>query len=191
MSNKETKNKNKKGMNETQNNKNIQEEQQMENTNEASEGEEPKEEANEANEWKERYLRLAAEYDNYRKRVKREIARAKQEGKEKVWLEIFPIIDDIYRAISASEQSDNIEKIKEGLKLIKEKIEKLFAKNEIEPIPDKGHEFDSTLHEAIAWIETPNEEQEGKIIDVVEKGYKKGEKVLKHSKVVVGKSKND
>ncbi len=167
---------------------NINEEQEVLEQTDEQEPKQNEKETQEKNEdWKQEYLRIAAEYDNYRKRIQREFTRVKQETEEKVWREIFPLIDDIYRAIAASAQSDNIEKIKEGLKLIQDKIEKLFAKNDIAPIPDKGHEFDSNLHEAIAWIETPQEEQKGKVIDVVEKGYKKGDKVIKHSKVVVGK----
>ncbi len=137
--------------------------------------------------WKDQYLRLAAEYENYRKRIAREMERIRVAATEKVWLELFPLVDDIYRAIEAASQSDNIESIREGLALIQNKISKMFEKNQIEPIQDKGAEFDSNLHEAVAWIQAPDEEQKGKIIDVIEKGYKLGDKVIKHSKVVVGK----
>ncbi len=153
-------------------------------TSEAPPKEEPK---NEEPDWKDQYLRLAAEYENYRKRIAREIERVRLSATEKVWLELFPLVDDIYRAIEASAQSENIESIREGLELIRNKISKVFDKNQIQPIEDKGREFDSNLHEAVAWVQTPDETQKGKIIDVIEKGYKLGDKVIKHSKVVVGK----
>jgi molecular chaperone GrpE len=138
-------------------------------------------------EWKDKHLRLFAEFDNYKKRnAKEKIELFATAGKD-IIKDMLPIMDDMERAIAASEVSTDIEAVKEGLKLIADKLTKTMERKGVKPIFSKGEVFDTELHEAITEIPAPTEEMKGKIIDEVEKGYTLNDKIIRYSKVVVGK----
>ena len=133
-----------------------------------------------------KYLRLSAEFDNYRKRTMKEKAELIKTGGEKVVSSILPILDDLERAIKNMETSEDIVAMKEGVELIYNKFMKVLAENGVQKIETKDKDFDTDYHEAIALVPAPTEEQKGKILDCVQTGYTLNGKVIRHAKVVVG-----
>lgn len=135
---------------------------------------------------KDDYLRLAAEFDNYRRRVAKEKIELITTASEGVIKDLLPIVDDFERAITAlSETKDSIH-AKEGTELIYKKVLKLLKEKGVEEIEALDKELDTDLHEAIAMLPSPTPEKKGKIIEVTQKGYKMGDKVIRCAKVVVG-----
>lgn len=132
------------------------------------------------------YLRLMAEFDNYRKRTLKEKADLLKSGGEDVIKKLLPVIDDFERAIDALEKSDDINAVKEGVNLIYNKFKAYLESNNVKEIPSIGESFDTELHEAITTFPAPTPEQKGKVIDCMTKGYKHNDKVIRYSKVVVG-----
>ena len=142
--------------------------------------------ADEASEWKDKYLRLVAEFDNYRKRTLKEKMDLIASGGEDVIKSLLAIMDDIDRALDAMTKSNDIEAIHQGIMLIHQKLlDTLHAKG-VEEISAIGQELDTDLHEAVAKFPVAEEEKKGKVIDVVQKGYKLKDKVVRFAKVVVG-----
>ena len=138
-------------------------------------------------EQKDKFLRLYSEFENFRKRTAKEKLDLIATGNENLILSILPVVDYFDRALKANEDVDDAQAIKDGVILIKDKFVKaLEAKGLTEITIEENGEFDTELHEAITQIPAPSEEQKGKVIDCVEKGYKLGEKVIRYSKVVVG-----
>ena len=137
-------------------------------------------------EWKDKYIRLAAEYENYRKRTSREKLELISKGGEDVIKAILAIVDDMERALDANEKTEDINSIREGLVLIYKKMMQTMTQLGVSEIEAVGNELDTDLHEAIAKIPAFEPAQKGKIIDVVQKGYKLKDKVVRFSKVVVG-----
>ena len=135
--------------------------------------------------WKDRYIRLQAEFDNFRKRTLREKMALIESGGSDVWKAILPVLDDMERAIAASEKSEDIAALREGEKLIYNKFVDIMRQKGVVEIEALDKEFDADLHEAVARFAT-GEEKSGKVIDVVQRGYKQGEQVLRYAKVVVG-----
>lgn len=136
---------------------------------------------------KKEYLFLMAEFDNYRKRTLKEKSEIIKNGAENAMKGILPIVDDFERGIQAMNESDDVEAVKEGLNLIYNKFIKYLEQNGVKPIDtENGTEFDTDKHEAITAYPTDDESMKGKIIDTVQKGYTLNDKVLRHSKVVVG-----
>jgi molecular chaperone GrpE len=133
-----------------------------------------------------RYLRLSAEFDNYRKRTLRERMELTKTAAESVMLSILPVTDDFERAIHSIEQGMDFEATKEGILLIYNKLKEFNKQNGITEIEAAGKPFDTDLHEALTKIPAPSEEMKGKIIDVVQKGYYLNDKVIRFAKVVVG-----
>lgn len=132
-----------------------------------------------------KFLRLYAEFDNYRRRTNKEKVDLIANANEKLLVDIIPTIDDFERAIANNENSDDIVAVKEGFNLIYNKFKSTLEAKGLKQMEAKGEVFDSDLHEAIANI--PGEEaQKGKVIDDVEKGYFLNEKVIRFAKVVVG-----
>ena len=134
---------------------------------------------------KDQYLRLAAEYDNYRKRTMKEKAELIKNGGEKTISAILPILDDLERALNISETSDDVKAMREGIELIYNKFLKVLNQEGLQKIETDGKDFDTDYHEAIALVPAPSEEQKGKILDCVQTGYKLNDKVIRHAKVVV------
>ncbi len=133
-----------------------------------------------------KYLRLAAEFDNFRKRTLKEKADLILNGGEKVLVSILPVIDNLERALSTMETaSADIKPVKEGVELIHQQILKVLATHGVSQMEPIGEPLNTDYHEAIAMLPAADEEAKGKIIDCVEKGYTMGEKVIRHAKVAV------
>ena len=137
-------------------------------------------------EQKDKYLRLSAEFDNYRKRTMKEKAELILNGGEKSISSILPVIDDFERAIKTMETAKDVKAVKEGVELIYNKFMAVMAQNGVKVIETKDQPLDTDYHEAIAVIPAPSEEQKGKILDCVQTGYTLNDKVIGHAKVVVG-----
>jgi molecular chaperone GrpE len=138
------------------------------------------------NEEKDRYLRLAAEFDNYRKRTLKEKAELIKNGAEKTLTAILPVLDDFERALKNIEATnDETKALKEGVELIANKLNKVLGQEGLQKIETEGKDFDVDFHEAIALIPAPSEDLKGKILDCVQTGYMLNEKVIRHSKVAV------
>ena len=137
-------------------------------------------------EQKDKYLRLSAEFDNYRKRTMKEKAELILNGAEKSISSILPIVDDFERALKNMEAANDVEAVKEGVELIYNKFINVLGQNGVKAIDTKDKELDTDYHEAIAVIPAPTEELKGKILDCVQTGYTLNDKVIRHAKVVVG-----
>ena len=135
---------------------------------------------------RDKYLRLAAEYDNFRKRTMKEKSELILNGGEKTLNSILPIVDDMERALSNMEKATDVKAVKEGVDLIFNKFLAVLGQNGVKKIETKDQPLDTDYHEAIAVVPAPSEEQKGKILDCVQNGYTLNDKVLRHAKVVVG-----
>jgi molecular chaperone GrpE len=141
---------------------------------------------NQLDEAKDKYIRLSAEFDNYRKRTQREKMDLIKYGSEDVMKAILPLVDDFERAIKHSQTATDVDALKQGLVLIHGKFAEFLKNNGVHVIEAEGKELDTDMHEAITKIPAPSDELKGKIVDVVEKGYKLNDKVIRFSKVVIG-----
>ena len=137
-------------------------------------------------EQKDKYLRLSAEFDNYRKRTMKEKAELILNGGEKSISSILPIVDDFERALKNMETATDVAAVKEGVELIYNKFMSVLGQNGVKVVETKEQPLDTDYHEAIAVIPAPNEELKGKILDCVHTGYILNDKVIRHAKVVVG-----
>jgi molecular chaperone GrpE len=133
-----------------------------------------------------KYLRLSAEFDNYRKRTLRERIELTKTASESVMLSILPVIDDLERAMHSIEHGMDFDATKEGILLIYNKFKEFNKQNGISEIEAKGKTFDTDLHEALTKIPAPSDDMKGKIVDVIQKGYYLNDKVIRFAKVVVG-----
>ena len=133
-----------------------------------------------------KYIRLMAEFDNFRKRTISEKAELIKNASEKILLELLPIVDDFERAVKANEKVENLQNIKEGFNLIYDKLTKLLKKQGVTEIDALHKDFDPELHDALAKVPVEDPNLKGKIVDIVEKGYYLNDKILRHSKVVIG-----
>ncbi len=132
------------------------------------------------------YMFLLAEFDNFRKRTLKEKQDLIKNASEGAMKDLLPIIDDFERAIQAAEASDDVDSIKEGVNLIYNKFVKYLEKNGVKAIDSTDADFDTEYHEAVTTFPTDDESKKGKVIDTVAKGYTMNDKVIRHSKVVVG-----
>lgn len=135
---------------------------------------------------KKEYLFLMAEFDNFRKRTLREKSDIIRNASEKVLLGLLPIVDDFERGLEAAAKATDAEAIRSGMELIYNKLVKYLAQNGVTPMETNGQPFDPELHEALANVPVTDEEQKGKIVDTLTKGYMINDKVLRHAKVAVG-----
>ncbi|GET32065.1 protein GrpE [Prolixibacter bellariivorans] len=133
-----------------------------------------------------KYLRLSAEFDNYRRRTLKEKMELTKTAGESILTNILPVIDDFERAIGSMEQGLEENAVKDGVQLIYSKFKDFLNQNGIKEIEANGTEFDTDLHEALTKIPAPSEELKGKVVDVIQKGYVLNEKVIRFAKVVVG-----
>ena len=136
-------------------------------------------------EWQDKYLRLQAEFDNFRKRTLREKMELVQSGSAECVKNFLPLMDDLQRALEAIEKSNDLEALREGVKLIAQKFRETLKKQNVKEIEALGLELDTDHHEAVARFDA-GKEKKGKIVDVVQPGYKMGDKELRFAKVVVG-----
>lgn len=159
-------------------------------TDEQSAEEQPADEVeklqNDLDSLKDKYLRLSAEFDNYRKRTMKEKAELILNGGEKCISSILPIVDDFERALKNMETAEDVAAVKEGVELIYNKFMTVLGQNGVKPIETKEQPLNTDYHEAIAVIPAPAEELKGKVLDCVQTGYTLNDKVIRHAKVVVG-----
>lgn len=135
---------------------------------------------------KDRYLRLFAEFENYKKRTGRERIELFKTAGQEVMVALLPVLDDFDRALAEIKKSDDDDHFK-GVNLINLKLRETLKLKGLEPIgTKKGDTFDAEIHEAITQIPAPDKKLKGKVIDVVEKGYTLGEKIIRYPKVVIG-----
>lgn len=133
-----------------------------------------------------RFMRLYAEFDNFRRRTNKEKIDLISTANAAVLKEMIPILDDFERAIANNDNNDDPDSIKEGFHLIYNKTKHALESKGLKPMVSKGEVFDSELHEAIANVPAPTPKDKGKVIDDVEKGYYLNDKVVRFAKVVVG-----
>jgi molecular chaperone GrpE len=137
-------------------------------------------------EYKEKFVRLYAEFDNYRRRTNEEKLQLIATAGKDVISSMLPVMDNFERAIATNENLDDVTAMKEGFQLIYNMLKANLEAKGLKPMESKGQDFDSDLHEAIANIPAPDAALKGKVIDDVEKGYYLNDKVLRFAKVVVG-----
>jgi len=136
---------------------------------------------------KDKYLRMYSEFENFRRRTAKEKLEMVKTANEGLILDLLPIIDDFERADKSYNEETDTKSIKEGIDLIQQKFIKAVEKKGVEVIKvDKGSDFDPEFHEAITQIPAPEDDLKGKVVDVIEKGYLLGEKVIRFAKVVTG-----
>lgn len=136
---------------------------------------------------KDKYLRLVAEFDNYRKRISRERIELMQTASKEVILSLLDVLDDCDRASEQIENTDDAESVKEGARLIFTKLRNQLHAQGLREMDSLHQDFDAELHDAITEIPAPTEALKGKVIDNIQKGYYLNDKLIRHAKVVVGK----
>lgn len=141
--------------------------------------------AAEVAEWKDKFLRLQAEFDNYRKRTLREKMELVETGGKDVLLAMLPVKDDMERAVAAMMKTEDVESVRQGVQLISQKFTDALKQRGVTQIEVVGQPFDEEVAEAVARF-AAGEEQKGLVIDCVQTGYRLGERVLRFAKVVVG-----
>jgi len=140
----------------------------------------------ELQEQKEKYLRLSADFDNYRKRtMKEKIDWNKQAGAD-IFARILPVLDNLERAMKAVEEAKDLEAVKEGMHLIYNMFNEYLGQQGVKEIEAMHQEFDTDVHDAVTKIPAPDKKLKGKIVDVIERGYFLNDKVLRYAKVVIG-----
>jgi len=149
----------------------------------ADEVEELRKKLDEAND---SYLRLAAEFDNYRRRSAKERMDLISLANEKLVGELLPIVDDFERAVAAMKDSEDAASAREGTELIYNKVMAFLKKNGVCEIDAMGKDFDTDFHEAVAQFPVEEKDKKNKVIDVAQKGYTMGDKVIRYAKVVTG-----
>ena len=135
--------------------------------------------------WRDKYMRLQAEFDNFRKRTIKEKMELVERGSEGAWKAVLPVLDDMERAVLASAKSDDIVALREGETLVMKKFESVLNAAGIKAIECVGMPFNEDEQEAVARF-AAGEDKRGLVIDCVQRGYKMGEHVLRYAKVVVG-----
>lgn len=134
----------------------------------------------------EKFVRLFAEFDNFRKRTAKERLDLIQSAAADTLLSVLPVLDDMQRASANNANVDDPAVVKEGFTLIQNKLQNILAAQGMKPMDSKGKPFDPDLHEAITKAPAPSKDLKGKVIDVIESGYTLNDKVLRYAKVVVG-----
>ncbi|MFZ4860600.1 nucleotide exchange factor GrpE [Sphingobacterium sp. Mn56C] len=133
-----------------------------------------------------KYARLAAEFDNYRKRTSKERVELIQTAGQAVIAKLLPVLDDFDRALHVMASSQDVESVKQGVELISNKFRKVLENEGLKEMQVVGEPFDADFQEAITAIPAPTEDLKNKVIDVLEKGYSLNDKVIRFAKVVIG-----
>lgn len=139
------------------------------------------------NELNNSYLRLNAEFDNYRKRTLKEKAELLKSGSERVLVDIISVVDDFERALDNISKTEDIEAVKEGVDLIYSKFRTFLTRHGVKEIEAIGQPFDTDIHEAVTTVPAQSEEDKDKIVDSIQKGYMLDDKVIRYPKVIVAK----
>jgi len=138
------------------------------------------------NEQKDKFLRLYAEFENFRRRTSKEKTELTKTAAERIISRLLPVMDDYERAQQAFTENQDLDTFKEGIELIADKFWKIMEQEGLEQIESNNKEFNTDEHEAITKMPAPSEDMKGKVIDTTEKGYKLNGKVIRFAKVVVG-----
>lgn len=155
--------------------------------NEAAEGGDPTDKLHiEITELKDKYLRLYADFENFRRRTAKEKLETVSLANAELIKSLLPVVDDFERALGSIENATEIDAIKEGVSLIFHKLLKTLEAKGLKPMTSKGEVFDADLHESITQFAAPSDDMKGKVIDEIEKGYLLNDKVIRYAKVVVG-----
>jgi molecular chaperone GrpE len=133
-----------------------------------------------------KYLRLYSEFENFRRRTAKERIEMITSANADLLRTLLPVVDDLERAVRSFDETNNLEALAEGLKLVQAKMTKTLEGKGVKPFSSKGEPFTPDMHEAITQIPAPDDSQKGKVIDEIEKGYMLHEKVLRFAKVVIG-----
>lgn len=133
-----------------------------------------------------KYLRLYAEFENYKRRTSAERIELFKTAGQEIMLAMIPVLDDFERALKAMESANDVASVKEGIELVSHKFKNTLMHKGLKPMESIGQPFNADLHEAITNIPAPTEDMKDKVIDEVEKGYYLGDKVIRYAKVVVG-----
>ena len=137
-------------------------------------------------ELQDKYLRLSAEYDNYRKRTLREKMDLQEGAREDIFVNILPVVDDLERAMDSVQSAKDLEAVKLGMELIHTKFSNYLTQQGIKEIDALNKELNTDLHEAVTKIPVESKKKKGKVVDVIEKGYMLRDKVIRFAKVVIG-----
>jgi molecular chaperone GrpE len=140
----------------------------------------------EAADWKDKYVRLYAEFENFRQRTSKEKIALIGTATEGLMKELLPVIDDFERSLKAMETASDLASLKEGVDLVYHKFSKTLQQKGLKPMESVGKPFDAEFHEAITQFPAPSPEQKGLVIDEVEKGYILNDKTIRFAKVVIG-----
>ncbi|MEJ7693891.1 nucleotide exchange factor GrpE [Daejeonella sp.] len=161
---------------------------ETENTDEAKDGSLSEEEKLKAEvaEWQNKHLRLYAEFDNFKRRTSKERLELLQIAGKDVIVDLLPVLDDFERAQKSMETATDIESVKEGVKLVHQKLKNTLTNKGLKEMEAKGKEFDADVHEGITNIPAPSNDLKGKVIDELEKGYYLNDKVIRFAKVIIG-----
>lgn len=135
---------------------------------------------------KNKYLRLSADFDNYRKRTLKEKMDLTKLAGEDIFLKILPVLDDFDRALKSLQDASDPKAIMDGIRLIYSKFSDYLSQQGVKEIEALHQVFDTDLHEAVTKIPAPEKKLKGKIVDIIEKGYFLNDKVIRYSKVVIG-----
>lgn len=140
----------------------------------------------EATEWQNKYLRLYAEFDNFKRRTSKERLELMQIANKDVIVDLLTVLDDFERAQKSIDTATDIVSVKEGVTLIQHKLRGILNQKGLKEMESIGHDFDADIHEGITSIPAPSEKLKGKIIDEIEKGYFLNDKVIRFAKVIIG-----
>ena len=141
---------------------------------------------NQLKDFQDRYVRLMAEFDNFRKRTLKERTELIKTAGEDILVNILPVVDDFERGLQVIDKSEDIESVKQGIHLVYNKFREFLNQRGVKEIEAVQQPFDVDVHEALTKIPAPSDDLKGKVVDVVQKGYILNEKVIRFAKVVVG-----
>ena len=133
-----------------------------------------------------KHLRLYSEFENFRRRSKKDIADAKEKGRSEIVLAVLPVLDDFERALNSINDSTEAQEVYEGVELIYNKFKNILNEQGLSEMQPLGQPFDPEYHEAMTKTQASSEDQKGKVVDVIEKGYILNDRIVRHAKVVVG-----
>jgi len=136
---------------------------------------------------KDKYLRLFAEFENYKKRTMKERLELMKNAAQDTIQTILPVLDDFNRAKKSADDDNSVEQFSEGVQLVYDKLHNSLKAKGLTEMESTGEVFDAELHAAITEIPAPSEDMKGKVIDTIESGYYLNDKIIRHAKVVVGK----
>jgi len=140
----------------------------------------------EVSEARDKYVRLYAEFDNYKRRTTKERIDLLQSAAKDILIDLLPVLDDFERAIKSMDAAKEIKAVKEGVSLVHHKLKNILLQKGLKEMKSQGEVFNADLHEAITNIPAPTEKLKGKVVDELEKGYYLNDKVIRFAKVVVG-----